>query len=247
MFIHSFFIMFTLLLLSLLHSTTCTVYTVTPDDPNTICHHCYNLQHYLLNATKYFTSNTQLLFLPGIHHLHTDLIIRNARNISLNGIANSTTQDVVLHCNRSGGVLMVNINHLTISNISIQECNNDNSHLGHRLNVALIIKYCNFVTVYQINVSSSTILGINILGDSYFSYVTCDGMEFLFFEEKQLTKLHNTISVDHYHHSKDTRSLLLLTARQNYYQIVLKLPNINEKICKVIHMYFMEKTLETVR
>jgi len=149
-------------------------------------------------------------------------------NISLNGIANGTTQDVVIHCNRSGGVLMININHLTISNISIQECNNGNSHLSEHLNIALVIKYCKFVTVYQINVSSSTILGINILGDSYFSYVTCDGMELLYFEEKQFTKLHNTISIDHYHHSADTTSLLLLTTRQNYYQIVLKLSNINE-------------------
>ena len=98
--------MFSLLLLSsLLHITSCTVYTVTPDDhyyPNTTCHHCHNLQHYLLNITKYFTSNTQLLFLPGLHHLHTDLIIQNVHNISLIGsTANSTTLDTVIQCNSS--------------------------------------------------------------------------------------------------------------------------------------------------
>ena len=84
------------LISSLIHVTTCNVYTVTPDDdddddhqfhhsPNTTCHHCHNLQYYLLNVTKYFTSNTQLLFLPRVHHLHTNLIIQNVRNISIIG------------------------------------------------------------------------------------------------------------------------------------------------------------------
>ena len=121
---------YTLLLLSsLLHITTFTVYTVTPDDhyyPNTTCHHCHNLQHYLLNITKYFTSNTQLLFLPGLHHLHTDLIIQNVHNISLIGsTANGTTLDtVIIQCNSSVGIVMTNITNLTIKNIIIQELQN---------------------------------------------------------------------------------------------------------------------------
>ena len=85
-----------LLLSSLQRCTTGTVYTVKPDNHNanitchqSACHCCHNLQHYLLNTTEYFTSNTQLLFLPGLHHLHTNLIIQNVRNISL--IGNSET------------------------------------------------------------------------------------------------------------------------------------------------------------
>ena len=83
----------------LANSKTHSAYTVTPDDhyyPNTTYHHCHNLQHYLFNVTKYFTSNTQLLFLPGLHHLHTNLIIQNVHNISLIGsTANGTTLDTV--------------------------------------------------------------------------------------------------------------------------------------------------------
>jgi len=85
-----------LLSISLLfHITSGSVYNVTPNDnPNATCHHCHNLQHYLLNTIKYFTSNTQLLFLPGLHHLHTDLIIQNVHNISLIGsTANNITLD----------------------------------------------------------------------------------------------------------------------------------------------------------
>ena len=115
-----------ILLSSLLHISTCTFYTVTSDDhyyPNTTCHHCHNLQHYLLNITKYFTSNTQLLFLPGLHHLHTDLIIQDVHNISLIGsTANGTTLDTVIQCNSSVGILMNNITNLTMKNMIIKNC-----------------------------------------------------------------------------------------------------------------------------
>ena len=90
-----------LLVVSLQSITSDNVYTVTQDDryyPNTTCDHCHNLQHYLLNTTKYFTSNTQLLFLAGLHHLKTDLIIQNVHNISLigNSVTNGTTPAAVI-------------------------------------------------------------------------------------------------------------------------------------------------------
>ena len=107
-----------LLLLMQLNTTTGSVYNVTTDDhyyPNTTCHHCHNLQHYLLN-TKYFTSDTQLLFLPGLHHLHTDLIIQNVHNISLIGsTTNDTTPDTAIQCNSSVGIVMTNITNLIVT------------------------------------------------------------------------------------------------------------------------------------
>ena len=86
------------LLLSFLDINTGTVYIVTPDDhhyPNTTCHHCHNLQHYLLNVTKYFTSNTQLVFLPGTYYLNFSITIQNVNNISL--IGNGTTLVSTVH------------------------------------------------------------------------------------------------------------------------------------------------------
>ena len=122
-----------LVLATLLSNTvTHTVYTVTPHDhyyPNTTCHHCHNLQHYVLNITKYFTSNTQLLFLPGLHHLHTDLIKQNVHNISLIGsTANGTTLDtVVIQCNSSVGITMSNIVNLTMAKLVIENCRIENN------------------------------------------------------------------------------------------------------------------------
>ena len=75
-----------IILLLLVCNTHCGVYNVIPDDiyydlhcSNTTCQHCHTLQYYQLNATKYFTSNIQLLFFPGLHHLYSDLIIENVQ------------------------------------------------------------------------------------------------------------------------------------------------------------------------
>ena len=108
-----------MLSLSLLHIVTCTVYNVIPDDHNTTCNHCHTLQYYQLNITKYFISNTQLLFLPGLHHLYNDLIIQNVHNISLiSRTANGTTLDTItiIQC---ATIVMNNITNLTIKNLII--------------------------------------------------------------------------------------------------------------------------------
>ena len=164
-----------LLLLSLhhVHIVTSTVYTVTPDDhyyPNTACHHCHNLQHYLLNVTKYFTSNTQLLFLPELHHLHTDLIIQNVHNISLIGsTANGTTLDTVIQCNSSYAIVMTNITKVALSDITVINCKSD-----RHMDAAILIMECTNVQWTRVTVdsiSSNGIIGINVLGDSHFSYI----------------------------------------------------------------------------
>ena len=164
-----------LLLLSLhhMHIVTSTVYTVTPDDHyylNSTCHHCHNLRHYLLDITKYFTSNTQLLFQPGLHHLHTDLIIQNVHNISLIGsTANGTTLDTVIQCNSSVAMVMTYITNLTLSDITVKNCKSD-----RHMNAAILIMECRNVQWTRVTVdsiSSNGIIGINVLGDSHFSYI----------------------------------------------------------------------------
>ena len=126
---------------------------MTPDDhyyPNTTCHHCHNLQHYLLNITKYFTSNTQLLFLPGLHHLHTDLIIQNVHNISLIGSTakvHSATPKATIQGNLSA-ILVFNVSKLIISNLIINSSYSCNVIELLRCSkwIPLTIKNCYFIT-----------------------------------------------------------------------------------------------------
>ena len=161
-----------LLLISLLHATSCDVYTVTPDDhyyPNTTCHHCHNLQHYLLNITKYFTSNTQLLFLPGLHHLHTHhLIIQNVYNISLIGsTANGITpvSTVQIHSRYDDGIVINSTVHvITVKNFVLT---NEFVHDGA---IFRILNCCN-IQLHNMMIDMK-IIGHNMMGRSNLSNIT---------------------------------------------------------------------------
>ena len=194
-----FIIMYSLLLLSsLLHITTCTIYTVTPDDhyyPDTTCHHCHNLQHYLLNITKYFTSNTQLLFLPGLHHLHTDLIIQNIHNISLIGSTVNGTPDTTIQLqNYRKCISMINITKLTIRNIIFYDGN-------LMKKVLLIIQDCSFVSLHHLIIyhhhafNYNAILAINIMGNSSINQVTCFGGIQVVYNEAYTDREHHSLSM----------------------------------------------------
>ena len=206
-----------LLLSSLLHITTSTVYTVTPDDhyyPNTTCHHCHNLHHYLLNVTKYFTSNTQLLFLPGLHHLHTDLIIQNVHNISLIGsTANDTTLDTVIQCNSSVAILMTNITNLAMKNliiydISVLITDNINVQLSH-------IKVEGYISI--------GIKCINILGDSHFSYISNNIRLEIQYYDIPLDKINHSMLIDHYNIQHN--GILVFKFLQTVYRVNVQIIN----------------------
>ena len=225
--------MYSLLLLSsLVHITTCTVYTVTPDDhyyPNTTCHHCHNLQHYLLNITKYFTSNTQLLFLPGLHHRHTDLIIQNVHNISLIGsTANGTTLDTVIQCDMSF-IFFFNISKLTVMNIGITINNCQIQHSYFQKCVPLYVKDCSFVSlshlqVHKENIDYYVVLHIieitNIIGNSNLSHVNYYGEIKLIFAETYTDTQYNYLLMDNC-----TVKVLTLEMLQKSYKVMLKVLN----------------------
>jgi len=207
---------------------------VIPDgDPKTTCHHCHNLRHYLRYSTKYFISNTQIFFLPGLYHLNRNLIIQNVYNVSLTGKTSGVNQDVIIQCNDgfdSIGILMINITNLVIRDMAIQGCLYDeyDDYWDEELEASLVIKDCNSVTVDHLIVfnfdkfsNAYVILGINILGNSFFGHVTCNKMKLLYFEKKQFQRELGTISIDDAHISH----LLEFTMHQDSYQIVLNVSN----------------------
>ena len=234
-----------LLLISFQSIATGSVYNVIPDDhyyPNTTCHHCHNLRHYLLNTTKYFTSNTQLLFLPGIHHLHISLIIQNIHNISLigNSITNNTTPDAVIQCEYLAGVSItfLEITNLIISKLVIQNCVSQFvlQHGGLE-SAAVFIKECNFVVLNHLHIHkgdpchpSYALITVNIIGK--LSHILCYGILMYNIEPStKTTKVYNaTVSINHYTPFSrdycDTVSLINLNVRQTSYGVMLQLANI---------------------
>ena len=166
----------------LLIVTTSVVYNITPDDSR--CSHCQNLKHYV-QSVNYIASNTQMNFLPGLHHLPTDLIIQNVNNISLIGSrTNDTTPNTVIQCTSSVGIVMTNVTNLTLVNMVIQSCKT----ALHSRQPAVYIKECSFVRLHYVHIYHAnykhaiSLLGVNILGDSYIQDVTCFVMHFYYYE-----------------------------------------------------------------
>ena len=182
---------------SIIYVATCAIYNVTPDD--TTCHHCHNLQHYLLNTNKYFTSNTQLLFLPGLHHLRNNLIIRNVHNISLIGsTTNGTAPDTVIQCNPSVGIVVYNISFLTMKNMVIKRC-----LAKYQLSKAsIVMTNCRFVELYQLYViqvdKQLSLIGINILGQSKITRTSCYAIYLLFIEPDVMAIKNHAVLLDQF-------------------------------------------------
>ena len=249
------------LLSTLIPISTCIIYTVTPDDhyyPNTTCHHCHNLQHYLLNVTKYFTSNTQPLFLPGLHHLHTDLIIQNVHNISLIGdTANGTALIQCMHSKTY--ITIVNVTLFMIRNLMIEI---SKLHaVGNVISqMSVTIKDCISVSLNHLKINDFfyenfiDMKVINIMGSSYFNNVTLPrgGSMKLLYKETYVEKHHiltlnncriRTMDVDMLQKSyKVTLKIINTLVQQSYdYFIYAKELGINEVYiinCRFISNYY---------
>ena len=159
-----------LLLISSLDVIICNIYIVTPNDhyyPNTMCHHCHNLQYYLLNVTKYFTSNTQLLFLPGVHYLHTGLTIHNVHNISLIGSAddNVTPVSIIQYYSTNNIIAISNSTMVTIKNFLITKY--QDMYYGAEIKIL----NCHYIQLHNMIVDME-IKGHNIMGMSNWSNIT---------------------------------------------------------------------------
>ena len=201
-----------ILLLSslLLHSVVCIIYTVTPtdsDDNMNSCedNDCHNLQHYLLNVTKYFTSNTQLLFLPGLHYLHTDLIIQNVHNISLIG------STAVIQCNstNSVGIMISNTTNIMVKDMTIQSCSIVTSYQNNRIPTKASIEILNCCSVCMQNIiiigePQFGIIATNVLKEFSLLSITSKGIKVYFTDLKSnsclysmpLQQNHTTLSID---------------------------------------------------
>ena len=231
--------MIILVLALLACTTTCaiTVYSVIPDEDhyysNITCHCCHNLNHYLLNSTIYFTSNTQLLFFPGLHHLHSDLIIENVHNMSFTGKKINT--NIIISCNSSVGLVLRNITNLVIENIIIRNCHTQ-CFLSYGY-PAIVITECNYVKLnhvkiyhnMQTKVQRTSLLGLNIMGNSLLNHLTCDECLYLYYNETNMTwPIKNHImSLNHYNSEDDIifNNEIHITLNQFSYALTIQVTN----------------------
>ena len=151
--------------------TTGTIYIVTSDGyyhPNTTCHHCHNLQYYLLNITKYFTSNIQLLFLPGEYHINITIIIQNVHNISL--IGNDTV--LISTVPSSSFLSIINSSEVTIKNFVIHSYSTSHYRSLH-------LENCFSISLHNV-IMHMIIKGYNVMGESVLSNITSYGIKIIY-------------------------------------------------------------------
>ena len=165
--------------------------------------HCITLTDLVLNSPQYFTSNTVITFLPGLHQTNITgnltVLIKDVRNISIVGYnyINNDFLKSVIHCTRLLGFAFLNVTSLKITRLSFSFCGmyfpskfTDEKNFVYppdvktRLpvrkmyTVTLYFLQTINVTISEVTISNSTgagLLGINMLGLSNISQTTLSG------------------------------------------------------------------------
>ena len=124
----------------------------------------------LPNTTKYFTSNTQLLFLPGLHHLHTDLIIQNVHNISLiSCTSDNTLLTTMIDCNSLFSIIIKKASNVFLKDLIFTKCSSsliENNTTD--INASVILVNCYDLIIQNVMILSNekwSLLAINVLGE----------------------------------------------------------------------------------
>jgi len=157
---------------------------VVNNDPNTTCHHCHNLQHYLSNARKYFTSNTQLFFLPGIHHLNTNLTIQNVTNISLISLS---AHNIELHCDAVCGITVVYSTNVVMANMSLWW-----------MSFVSILKLINCYHAHLLNVEATKLSLTNAFGYSVASSIRSGTLRIIYSDVTTSKITNHTVAHQNY-------------------------------------------------
>ena len=114
----------------LLHTTTATVYYVTPDDGdftnNNDTESAKSLECYLKNTNKYFSSDSQFHFKMGHHYLNTDLVIQNVTNVTLTG-----ESLCIIRCTSHVSIIILNVTNFMLENVTFENCSANYSNYLH--------------------------------------------------------------------------------------------------------------------
>ena len=157
------------------------------------------LDYYLQNVMKYFVSNTQLCFLPGIYQLNTVIKIQNVYNFSLNGInTNISNNSVVIQCLSTGGIAIINSSYISMNHLIMKKCTSElpensipGSIVSSNYHVSLLIKDSYSIKMHQLSLlqtQSYSIVLINVLSDSTISEVSSSGMLIVYKNHKNMQK-----------------------------------------------------------
>ena len=121
---------------------------------------------------------------------------------------------------------MTNITNLIVTNITVRSClGNENDY------ATVLIEQCTNVQLRHVVIEESHnsygIVGINILGDSHFSYITNNAI-IIIYDDTTVDMENHSLTIDHYHVNDVDRSLqnkMTLLLHQLYYSVKIQLLN----------------------
>ena len=158
-----------------------TEYFVTPNE-GTPCPAlpCHTLSHYLENTKRYFTSNTRISFLHGVHKIYIsrNLWIKNVSNLVLTGYNASNAHAAKIVCVEPASLIFINIENLVIKHLSVFYCGYPIVPFQNEKKLSSIAVFLGNITslkLLNISVENSTgfgVVGKNVFGNSLISHST---------------------------------------------------------------------------
>ena len=164
---------------------------IKPNASTTCENPCHELEIYLRNSSYYFQSNTQFIFLPGVHYFDTGipLAVEGKENILLMGSYNFTQVSVadkvkeygfdqynedgnitflqstsIIICSNTSGINFSHIVNLSLINITLSNCGNGSVAAIYTFNISNLL-------MDGVSIENSLgygFLGLNVLGQSQF-------------------------------------------------------------------------------
>ena len=158
------------------------IYYVKPSINGSSCPHrqyqCHTLMYYISYPTHFFTSKTQLLFLPGEHVLRSNATVQisNIVNFSMAGTGDtlhfhgySEPASKIL-CQGQTGFRFHNVTSLQLQKLTFTQC--EQASVGSELHGALVLNSITSLTISDIMVRNSRGYGLHARKLQGYSFIT---------------------------------------------------------------------------
>ena len=158
------------------------IYYVKPSINGSRCpnhqYQCHTLMYYISNPTHFFTSKTQLLFLPGEHVLRSNATVQisNIVNFSMAGTGDtlhfhgySEPASKIL-CQGQTGFRFHNVTSLQLQKLTFTQC--EQASVGSELHGALVLSSITSLTISDIMVRNSRGYGLHARKLQGYSFIT---------------------------------------------------------------------------
>ena len=139
---------------------------------------CHTLSHYLENTTRYFTSNTRITFLHGVHEINRSgvLLIQSVFSLTLTEYKMTGSNAAKVICMQPATLRFKNMANLVISHLSVLHCGYPVlKFVNGKQPSSAAVYFLNIISlkVSNTSVENSTgygVVGVNVLGNSLISH-----------------------------------------------------------------------------